>query len=32
MRKRTWRKYNQNLVNRGRITFYIDEKTLDTGS
>lgn len=30
MRKRIWRKYNQNLVNRGRITFYIDEKSLGT--
>jgi len=30
MRKRTWKKYNRNLVNRGRITFYIDEKSLGT--
>ncbi len=28
MRKRIWQKYNQNLVNRGRITFYIDEESL----
>ena len=28
MHKRIWKKYNQNLVNRGRITFYIDEKAL----
>ncbi len=28
MRKRTWQEYNQNLVNRGRVTFYIDPKLL----
>lgn len=28
MRKRIWQKYNQNLINRGRVTFYIDEESL----
>jgi len=28
MRKRTWKEYNQNLVNRGRLTFYIDPEAL----
>ena len=28
MRKRIWQKYNQNLINRERITFYIDEESL----
>jgi len=28
MRKRIWKKYNQNLINRGRVTFYIDEEAL----
>jgi IS5 family transposase len=28
MQKRTWKKYNQELVKRGSITFFIDEKSL----
>lgn len=28
MRKRIWKKYNQNLINRGRVSFYIDEQAL----
>lgn len=32
MRKRTWKKYNRNLINRGRITFYIDQEALNETS
>ena len=28
MRKRNWHEYNQNLVKRGSLTFFIDEKAL----
>ena len=28
MRKRTWKEYNQNLVNRGSLTFFIDKEAL----
>lgn len=30
MRRRNWRKYNQNLVKRGSLTFFIDIKALDS--
>jgi len=28
MRKHTWKEYNQNLVNRGSLTFFIDKEAL----
>ena len=28
MRKRSWKEYNQNLVNRGSLTFFIDKEAL----
>ncbi|MBS0628467.1 MAG: IS5 family transposase [Verrucomicrobia bacterium] len=28
--KRDWRKYNQNLINRGSITFWFDKECLDS--
>ena len=28
MNKRNWSQYNQNLVKRGNITFFIDTKVL----
>ena len=28
--KRNWSKYNQKLINRGSITFWIDRKSLDS--
>ena len=30
MRKRTWKKHNPNLVNRGRVTFCIDSESLNS--
>jgi len=30
MRKRTWKKYNPNLINRGRVSFYIDPDALNS--